>query len=46
MESKTLNEVLDYLGNELGGDWLLAGGSLVRLKFDATRGTEDMDPSG
>ncbi len=43
MESKTLAEILGYLCDELGGDWLLTGGSLVRLEFDATRGTEDVD---
>jgi hypothetical protein len=43
IESKTLQEVLTYLKDELGGDWLLTGGSLVRLGFDSSRGTEDID---
>jgi hypothetical protein len=43
MESKTLDEILNYLCESIGGDWLLTGGSLVRLSFDASRGTEDVD---
>lgn len=43
MDTNKLQSVLDYLCKEVGGDWLLAGGALVRLKFDASRGTEDMD---
>ncbi|MCM2276711.1 MAG: hypothetical protein NDJ89_01385 [Oligoflexia bacterium] len=43
METRALEEILDYLCNDLGGDWLLTGGSLVRLEFDAGRGTEDVD---
>ena len=43
MEAKQLDEIVDYLLNELGGDWLLTGGSLVRLSFDANRGTQDVD---
>lgn len=43
MDSLTIETILDYLRNELGGDWLLTGGSLVRLSFDASRGTEDVD---
>ena len=46
IESKTVEEILNYLCNDLGGEWLLTGGSLVRLKFDAQRGTEDMDLVG
>jgi hypothetical protein len=43
MESKTIDEILNYLCEELGGEWLITGGSLVRLSFDAQRGTEDLD---
>jgi hypothetical protein len=43
MESKTIDGVLTYLCEELGGDWFLTGGTLVRLNFDASRGTEDID---
>ena len=43
MEVKDVEEILDYLANTLGGDWLLTGGALVRLSFDASRGTEDVD---
>lgn len=42
-DSTKIAEVLTYLCDEVGGDWLLAGGSLVCLKFDADRGTEDID---
>ena len=43
MDAKTLEEILSFLSDDLGGDWLLTGGSLVRLVFDASRGTEDVD---
>ncbi|MGZ3688606.1 MAG: hypothetical protein ACXWP5_09775 [Bdellovibrionota bacterium] len=43
MDSTTLDQILEYLCDELGGDWFLTGGALVRLSFDATRGTEDVD---
>lgn len=43
MDTKTINEILGYLCETLGGDWLLTGGSLVRLGFDGNRGTEDVD---
>ncbi|MDR3608289.1 MAG: hypothetical protein P4M08_13040 [Oligoflexia bacterium] len=43
LSSKALDEIIAYLCDEIGGDWLLAGGALVRLEFDAERGTEDVD---
>lgn len=43
MNEGIIREVLSYLCTDLGGDWFLTGGSLVWLKFDSTRGTEDMD---
>ncbi len=43
IESKFLTDVLTYLTETVGGDWLLTGGSLVRLEFDDTRSTEDID---
>ncbi len=43
METQAVEEILNYLCEELGGDWLLTGGSLVRLSFDASRSTEDVD---
>ncbi|MBS1960844.1 MAG: hypothetical protein JST04_01405 [Bdellovibrionales bacterium] len=43
MEPQTIEEILAHLIEEIGGDWLLAGGALVRLNFDADRGTEDID---
>jgi hypothetical protein len=35
--------ISEHLCENLGGDWLLTGGTLVRLLFDAGRGTEDID---
>jgi hypothetical protein len=32
MDEKTLEEILRYLLDDLGGDWLLTGGSLVRRR--------------
>jgi len=43
MDEQTLEKLLKNLVDEVGGDWLLAGGALVRLVFDANRGTEDID---
>jgi hypothetical protein len=44
MEATTLEKFLQYLIDDIGGDWLLAGGSLVRLIFDETRGAEESTP--
>jgi len=43
LDLEKTEEIVDFLTNHLGGDWLLTGGSLVRLKFDVSRGTEDVD---
>lgn len=43
IKSKQLDEILSFLVEELGGDWLLTGGALVCLNFDESRGTEDVD---
>ena len=43
MDSTTLEKLLTHLIDEVGGDWLVAGGTLVRLIFDSSRGTEDID---
>jgi hypothetical protein len=43
MNTNFVDETLNYLCNELGGDWLLTGGSLVKLLFDQARVTEDID---
>ncbi len=43
MDSQRIDEILDYLVNDLGGDWFLTGGALVRIAFDPERGTEDVD---
>ena len=46
MEASTQEEILRYLLDEVGGDWFLTGGGLVRMSFDAARGTEDLDLVG
>lgn len=38
-----IQRLLDKVCQEIGGDWLLTGGSLVSLRFDSSRGTEDID---
>lgn len=38
-----LNEVLDAITGELGGEWLLLGGALVATWLDERRTTEDID---
>jgi len=43
LDTVKTKEVLTYLCEELGGDWFLTGGTLVRLQFDASRGTDDID---
>lgn len=43
MDSTQVTEILDFICDHLGGDWFLTGGALVRLYFDETRGTEDVD---
>ena len=43
MKTETIQEIINFLCQELGGDWFLTGGALVRLKFDSSRGTEDLD---
>lgn len=43
METAKLTQMLDILCQEIGGDWLLTGGSLVRFDIDPARGTEDID---
>ena len=43
MEAATQEEILRYIVDDLGGDWFLTGGGLVRMSFDSTRGTEDLD---
>ena len=43
MDTLKIEEILTFLCEVLGGDWFLTGGALVRLNFDDTRGTEDLD---
>ena len=43
MELDQLNLALDRICQNLGGSWLLLGGSLIRFDVDSTRGTYDLD---
>lgn len=43
VDSEKLRQVLGGICQKIGGDWLLAGGSLVQLLFDSNRGTQDID---
>ena len=43
MESSKVSEILDYLCQHVGGDWLLVGGALVQIELSAERATEDID---
>ena len=36
-------EILNRLCQEIGGEWLLVGGTLVQLHYDGERATEDID---
>ncbi|MEK6706436.1 MAG: hypothetical protein AABZ06_11680 [Bdellovibrionota bacterium] len=43
MDKRGIIEIIDFLVNKLGGDWFLTGGALVKISFDESRGTEDVD---
>ena len=43
MELEKLKLALGRICQNIGGDWLLLGGSLVRFDVDPTRGTHDLD---
>jgi hypothetical protein len=43
MNASQVQKIVDYLTNDLGGDWFLTGGALVQLIFNPARGTEDVD---
>ena len=43
MESSKISKILDYLCQNVGGDWLLVGGALVQIELNAERATEDID---
>ncbi len=43
MNASQVQKIVDYLADELGGDWFLTGGALVQLAFNPDRGTEDVD---
>ena len=43
MEHQTIEKLLALLCQEIGGDWLLAGGSLIQLEVNDARATEDID---
>jgi hypothetical protein len=43
MEISKINELLDEICQNIGGKWLLTGGSLIQLEVDSMRATEDID---
>ena len=43
MELEELKMALATICQNIGGDWLLLGGSLVRMDLDPLRGTHDID---
>ena len=43
MKTEELNLALETICQKIGGDWLLLGGSLVRIDIDPNRGTHDLD---
>lgn len=43
MEKAKTEQILEKLCQEIGGDWLLVGGTLVQLYYDGARSTEDID---
>ncbi len=43
MDKAKTSRILDELCQNIGGDWLLVGGSLVQIAFDGNRATEDID---
>ncbi|NCN27953.1 hypothetical protein GW915_10295 [bacterium] len=42
MNSDQLNLALERIGQNIGGEWLLLGGSLIRFDVDENRGTHDI----
>ena len=43
MEKAKTDRILEELCQNIGGDWLLLGGTLVQLIYDGERATEDID---
>lgn len=43
MEKAKTEQILEKLCHEIGGDWLLVGGTLVQIYYDGARSTEDID---
>src|SRR6185437_3743829 len=43
MEISKIRKILEELCQNIGGDWLLVGGALVQIEFNAERATEDID---
>lgn len=46
LDAETIRELVQATADELTGDWLLLGGSLVALWLDGRRTTEDVDLVG
>ncbi len=43
MDPEKTKALIEEVCQTIGGDWLLVGGSLVQLEYDAERATEDID---
>ena len=43
MEKTKSEKILDELCQNIGGEWLLIGGTLIQLQYDGERSTEDID---
>jgi hypothetical protein len=43
LSDEEIQTVVRVLTEEVGGDWLLLGGTLTRLAYDPTRSTRDVD---
>ena len=43
MESSKISKILEFLCQNVGGDWLLVGGALVQIELSSERATEDID---
>lgn len=43
LTKETINELLDYLVQEVGGTWILIGGALALLSYNNERATHDID---
>lgn len=43
MDKSKVDKILRELSQNIGGDWVLLGGTLVQLQYNGERATEDID---